>query len=204
MLDATRSMARLPRLARLVMLAALAALGGAALGAGLATLGNEPAPRAAEVATTSERAASTTGRTTARTTARTTGRTTASAAGSLPRVAILSAVLHPAAGLSGQARQRARLSVGVNVTNRSDRTITLRRPELVAGATVRVDPNAAAAAAGLLRPIAARSSARGVLRFETAGAVTERLTSTQRATLRIGNRTVALRIRIGNRAAPTQ
>ena len=192
MLDTTRSMARLPRLARLLMLAALAALGGAAVGAGLATLGNEPAPRTADIATTAQR------------TAATTARTTASVAETRARVAILSAVLHPAAGLSGQARRRARLSVGVNVTNRSDRSITLRRPELLAGATVRVDPNAAAAAAGLLRPIAARSSARGVLRFETAGAVTERLTSTQRATLRIGGRTVALRIRIGNRAAPTQ
>ena len=199
MADATRRAARLPGLTRLVVLAAVAAIVGGALGAGLATLRNAPEP----LRDGGTPAAGGTPATPSTLTSTSSASTSAEsvAGGSRPaRIAILSTVLHPAAGLRGQQRRRARLSVGVRVTNRGDRTITVGSPVLVAGGRVQVDRNATAAAADLLLPIPAGSSARGVLRFETAGAITDHLTSTQRASLQIRGRTVALRVRIGNRA----
>ena len=128
---------------------------------------------------------------------------TAPPASILPRIAILSAVLHPAASASGQARNRARLSVGVRATNRGDRPITLGRPSCWrtgAFAWIPMRPRSPPACWSRLPPEPARAA---FLRFETAGAVTARITSALPASLRIGGRTLQMRVRLGNRAGST-
>lgn len=100
----------------------------------------------------------------------------------------------PATSPSGIERRRARVTVRLRVTARRD-DVTLDTARLISGATrLRNDPNAEEAAGDLLDPIPAGESATGELRFETAGALTDRLASRRRAELRIGDRSLPLRL----------
>jgi hypothetical protein len=113
-----------------------------------------------------------------------------------PAAKVLSAELERARSADGIARKRARLSVRVQLENPTGESLTVSRPQLVLplGRT-KADPNADSFAGELLRPIAPQSSATGVLRFETAGAVTQRLVDDQRGTIEIAGQTVAVAFR---------
>lgn len=121
------------------------------------------------------------------------------------RVVIVATVLHPAASPAAQARQRARLSVEMRVTNRHTSAITLARPQIeVDGRRIGADRNAEEVSGGLLREFAPGASRRGVLRFETSGSTSAVLSSTRRTTLRIAGRTIALQIAVGKAARPAR
>ena len=117
-------------------------------------------------------------------------------------IEVVAAVLHPAASASGKLRKRARQSVELRVTNRATSAVTLERPSLQSdGRTARADLNARDEARGLLGPIAGGASIRGVLRFETAGALSDSLKDAKRATLRYAGRELSLRVKVGGPAA---
>ena len=104
------------------------------------------------------------------------------------RVRILSVNLHLAQTPSGRPRQRARLSVRVRVTNRGSGGITLPRPVLATGnARIRTDPSADSPATNV-RTLDAGADRRVALRFEIAGAVTERVLRERRVSLIMGGR----------------
>ena len=104
------------------------------------------------------------------------------------RVTVGPAVLHPARTPSGRARKRARLAVRVTVANRGTTRVVLTRPSLLA-ARQRIPTNAAAdAPATRLGPIAAGQTVKVTLKFETAGAVTQQLTTQKRARVLIAGR----------------
>lgn len=114
------------------------------------------------------------------------------------RASVGAAVLHPAAAAAGQRRRRARLGVSVRVENRGSERVVLERPSLLA-ANQRIPTNAAADAPTTnVGPIAPGRTANAVLQFETAGAVTEQLTTQRRARLHIAGRSVALTIVVGS------
>lgn len=108
------------------------------------------------------------------------------------RVDILSATVQPAGTPSGQRRKRARVTVYLQVTNQRGSTITNLEPVLLAGARVLPDPNATYTTGSLLEPVPPGTTATGTLRFETAGAVTDRVLATRRAQLHIAGATVPL------------
>jgi len=118
-------------------------------------------------------------------------------------VQVLSATLFPAATASGRARGRARVSVRVRVTNRDSTALTPPNPLLLTGSDrIGVDPRAQKAADALIQPLAPSKSATGELRFEIAGAVTQRLNTKPRARLAIVNRIVTLKVTISPTPAP--
>ena len=107
------------------------------------------------------------------------------------------AVLRLASTPSGRARNRARLSVSVTVRNRGSRRLVLPRPSLLA-ARQRVPTNPAADKRGSrLGPVAAGQTQRATLQFETAGAVTEQLTTQRKARVLIGRRSSAITVTTG-------
>lgn len=109
-------------------------------------------------------------------------------------VDVTSSVLEPATTDAGRARRRARVTVRVAVSAGED-PLKLSTAFLVSGEDeIGFDPNARDAAGALLQPIDLGETARGELRFETSGDVTDRLTSTKRASLRIAGQTVRLRL----------
>ena len=109
----------------------------------------------------------------------------------VPRVQILAAQLGPVSESTGGAR----VSVRVRVTNRGNRDLTITKPALISDDDeMQLARGAREAAGRLLRPIAPRSSATGVLRFDVPDAVAERLTANPVARLRIRNRTVAVKL----------
>lgn len=108
------------------------------------------------------------------------------------RVDILSATVQPAGTPSGQRRKRARVTVYLRVTNQRGSTITNLEPVLLAGVRVLPDPNATYTTGSLLEPVPPGTTATGTLRFETAGAVTDRVLATRRAQLHIAGATVPL------------
>ncbi len=111
-----------------------------------------------------------------------------------PRIRVLSSILIPATTTAGRQRRRARVAVRLRVTARDDK-VTLGPARLISGDDgLKADTNAKEAAGDLLDPIASGKSATGALRFETSGALTGRLTNRRRATLRIGDRTLSLRL----------
>ena len=113
------------------------------------------------------------------------------------RVTVGSAVLHPAATPSGRARNRARLGVRVTVVNRGTQRVVLPRPSLLA-ARQRVPTNAAAdAPATHLEAIDAGQTVRVTLQFETAGAVTEQLTTQKRARVLVAGRSSPIVVTVG-------
>lgn len=111
-----------------------------------------------------------------------------------PKIRVLSSTFAPATTPRGRERRRARLTVRLRVTARED-DATLGNVRLVSGDERRgADPNATEAAGGLLEVIPAGESATGALRFETAGVLTDRLANEGRAILRIGDRSLSLRL----------
>lgn len=117
------------------------------------------------------------------------------------RFSVGSAVLHPAATASGQRRRRARLGVSVRVENRGPERVGLERPSLLA-ANQRIPTNPAADAPTThLGPIEPGRTTNAVLQFETAGAVTEQLTTQRRARLHIAGRSIPITIVVGSPAA---
>lgn len=114
-------------------------------------------------------------------------------------VEVTFAGLRPAATAAGRARDRARLRVGLRVRNRSDRSVTIDPPRIQVGEdTIRVDLNAAEDLAGnVLEPLSPGSSAKGELRFETAGETTLELMEGRSTTLRIAGRKIEVRYEVG-------
>jgi len=112
-------------------------------------------------------------------------------------VTVLFAVLHPAATPSGIRRRRARLGVRVKVTNRGSRRVVPARPSLLA-ARQRTPTNPHADRPGSrLGPIAAGKTVDVTLRFETAGAVTQQLTTQRRARVLVAGRSWPVRVTVG-------
>lgn len=114
-------------------------------------------------------------------------------------VEVTFAGLRPAATAAGRARDRARLRVGLRVRNRSDRSVTIDPPRIQVGEdTVRADLNAADDLAGnVLEPLSPGSSAKGELRFETAGETTLELMEGRSTTLSIAGRKIEVRYKVG-------
>ena len=191
-----RAQLLLRSLAKLAGVAAAAVVCGAALGLGLAEVLGPHEDRVGLGAQTTARPqqATTTG-----------DRTTPSPSSTAPRVRVISAVLFSATTSRSRARRRARLTVRARVTNPDGGRLTRPAPTLLSGeARVRADPRAAKVAGGLLEPLAPGATAAGELRFETAGAVTQRLSDARRARLRIAGRTVAVRVSNGGPAKSTR
>jgi hypothetical protein len=107
--------------------------------------------------------------------------------------------LRPAATAARRARDRARLRVGLRVRNGSDRSVTIDPPRIQVGEdTVRADLNAAEDLAdNVLEPLSPGSSAKGELRFETAGETTLELMEGRSTTLRIAGRKIEVRYEVG-------
>ena len=192
-------------LAKLIAVIVVAGLVGVGLGIGLSELtgDDEPAGPAAEAttavtkATTSTPAAPVETTATAPPTITTTPRPAAAGAGDDIEVTVGAAVLRLASTPSGKARNRARLGVSVTVRNRTSRRLVLPRPSLLA-ARQRVPTNPAADERGSrLGPIAAGQTQRATLQFETAGAVTEQLTTQRKARVLIGGRSWAITVTPG-------
>jgi len=119
---------------------------------------------------------------------------------SVVRVQVVSVVLHRESAPSARRRRRAVLAVHVRVVNRGKRTIANLAPVLVAGVRGRAEPSAKDSTGSLLRALRPGSTADGTLRFKTAGALTDRLTSTRRAQLRTTGKTITLTVLIGSPA----
>lgn len=179
----------LRQLGSLMAVVVVAAGVGGALGVGMSELtsNNEPAGPSAP-----------TPRSTA-TVAATTSTPAASSEDPLDqvRVTVLSAVLHPASTPSGQRRRRARLGVRVRVQNRSTKRVVPPRPSLLA-ARQRIPTNPRAdAPTTRLGPIDAGQAREVTLRFETAGAVTEQLTTQKRARVLVAGRSWPFTLIVG-------
>jgi hypothetical protein len=164
-------------------------------GASPARAATSPASRtqtvAAQKPTTTATAARTSKPAATRTT--TTSRTSTTAAARLPflvpRVQVLSA------RLKGSPTAAGHVTVRVRVINRSTRPLALAAPVLVTGNDeILRDSADGSAARPLLKKLAAGSSATSELRFTTTSAVTQRLSTTLRAHLRIARRSIVLRL----------
>jgi len=117
------------------------------------------------------------------------------------RVTVRAAVLYAASTPSGQRRRRARLVVRAAVENRGSERVVPPRPSLLA-ARQRIPTNPRAdATTTRLGPIEAGETVDVTLRFETAGAVTEQLTTQRRARLLIGGRSSPITVVLGNSGA---
>jgi hypothetical protein len=161
---------------KLVAVVVAAGLAGAGIGVGLAKLsGNDGDDAAALPAPTSS--------------ARTS--TSTASPNRQPRVKVISARLIPPPNETG----RARVTVRVRVTSRSDSPITSPAPALVTGQdVVQIDTRARADAGRLLRPLAPGAAVTGTLRFTPSAEATRRLTARPRARLRIVERMVTLKL----------
>jgi hypothetical protein len=159
---------------KLVAVVAAAGLAGASIGVGLAKLsGNDGDDAAALPAPTSS------------------ARTSTASPNRQPRVKFISARLIPPPNETG----RARVTVRVRVTSRSDSPITSLAPALLTGQdVVQIDTGARADAGRLLRPLAPGATVTGTLRFTPSAEATRRLTARPRARLRIVERIVTLKL----------
>lgn len=189
-------------LAKFVAVVAASVLAGVALGLGLSEVsGDDGTPIASlnppGTATGTTAAADASGESRAKATAGTSGPAGASDAkgAAKPRYRVLSATIEPATSASGMQRRRARVTVRLRATAGSE-PLTLDTPTLVAGNERQpVDPNAADAAGALLKEIPAGDSATGELRFETAGALTQRMTTFKAPRLIVGPTSLRLQIK---------
>ena len=180
-------------LLKLAAVILVAGAGGIALGAAISELTGEDDATNETTASTATADATTSVPAAAATTARPSEQDPLEQVG----VTIGSAVLHPARGPSGRRRNRARLGVRVTVVNRGAQRVVLPRPSLLA-ARRRVPTNAAAdAPATRLGPIGAGKTVKVTLQFETAGAVTEQLTTQKRARVLVAGRSSPVTITIG-------
>jgi hypothetical protein len=200
-------------LGKFVAVVVAAGLAGALIGIGLAKLsGNEktsdpviPAtttaaakttartqttPASTATATTPARTTSTPAATTS-TTSTSTSTTPVKAVYRVPRVQVLSAQLGPTSQVTG----RALIAIRASLTNRGNKPLTIKTPVLVSGADEAPLGDAARNAAGpLLKPIAPGASASGTLRFTVTSVVAQRLAASPAARLRLGNRTVIVKL----------
>lgn len=113
------------------------------------------------------------------------------------RVSVRSAVLNTASTPSGMRRNRARLSVRVKIQNRSRERVTLARPTLLAaGERLKTDPGADSPDTRVEELDASRS-ATVTLIFETAGDVTEELTTQKTARIVVAGRSRSVSIELG-------
>lgn len=187
---------------KLVAVVAAAGLAGAGIGIGLAKLsgndGDVAAALPAPVATTSTSTARTS--TSAATTTLpsptqtqpTTETSTTPVPNRQPRVKVISARLILPPNETG----RARVTVRVRVTSRSDSPITSPAPALLTGQdVVQVDPAARVNGGPLLRPLAPGAAVTDTLRFTPSADATRRLTVKPRARLRIVDRIVVLKLK---------
>jgi hypothetical protein len=111
----------------------------------------------------------------------------------VPRIQVLSAQLGAVDAVTG----RALVAVSARLTNRGNKPLTIKTPVLISGADESpLGTSARDAAGALLKPIAPGSTAAGELRFTVTGAVARRLTADPGARLRLGNRTVALKLSV--------
>ena len=189
-------------LGKLVAVIVVAGLAGLAIGIGLAKLSGDDKSSTTPPDNSLGASSPATNTTTPNTTVETTPAdkktsTSPSKPANTVRVRVVSAVLHPAAGPSGKRRRRARLSVHVRVTNRGSRSITPARPVLVSGdARLKTDAmqDAADTNLGAIDP---GETSDVTLRFEIAGAVTQRVQEELRARLTIAGRNVTATVKVG-------
>lgn len=169
-------------LAKFVAVVVVAGLAGAGIGIALAELsGNDAADTPVLPATTAQTS----------TAPASTQTTTTAAVYRVPRVRVLSAELGPISESTG----RALVAIRARLTNRGNRDLTIKTPALLSGDDeVPLGASARDAAGALLRSIAPRASATGVLRFTLPGEIAQRITANPGARLRLGNRTVVVRL----------
>lgn len=183
--------------AKLLAVIALAGAGGVAVGAGLSELsGGDSAIEPVEPNESSPARAGSPAD--ARVAASSSSKPPAPTASTKPSVRVLDSVLHPAGTAAGQRRERARLTVRVEVTNRSTAALTPARPTVLVGPTsTATDPGADGPGTrlGTIAPGRAQSA---TLRFEVGGAVTRQLTSERRAVILVGGRSHPISIKLGN------
>lgn len=153
----------------------LAAGGGIGLGLAELTGAEEPIPSVSDVGTATPSPTATPG----------------------PEIEVLASDLLEAQTASGRARQRARVSVRVRLVNTTDDELTVERPELVVSSgRTPADPAADLFTGTLLDPVAPGDRATGLLRFETAGAVTEQIAEEGQARLEIAGESVLVRFTV--------
>jgi len=187
---------------KLVAVIVVAGLAGLAIGTGLAKLSGDDAssttPPDNSPGVSSPATNTTAPSTTVETTPADKKMSTSSTPANTVQVRVVSAILHPATSASGKRRRRARLSVHVRVTNRGSRSITLARPVLVSGdARLKSDAKQDAADTNLAA-IDPGETSDVTLRFEIAGAVTQRVQEELRARLTIADRNVAATVKVGS------
>jgi hypothetical protein len=195
--------------AKFVAVVLAAGLAGALIGIGLAKLSGDEATSDPVIPTTTGTVARrttpppppTAARTTAARPAPTTSTLTATTSAAqpgkpvyrVPRIQVLSAQLGAVDAVTG----RALVTVSARLTNRGNKPLTIKTPVLISGADESpLGTSARDAAGALLKPIAPGSTAAGELRFTVTGAVARRLTADPGARLRLGNRTVALKLSV--------
>ncbi len=177
-------------LGKFVAVVLAAGLAGAGIGIGLAKLsGNDASNDAVPPATSST--TQTTSTPTATTSTGTTATTPAKAVYRVPRLEVLSSELGPVSESTG----RAVVTVRVRFTNRGNRAVEIKTPALLSQQDeVPLDSDEREAAGALLRAIDPAQTATGTLRFDVPSAIAQRLTATPTARLRVGNRTVTVRL----------
>ena len=117
------------------------------------------------------------------------------------RVDVLSTVAHPVTAPGGETGLQARVSVHVRVTNGTDHVVRSAPPVLLVGdAEAQIAAGSSGAAGTLPAVLEPGAVADGRLRFDTAGAITSRLT-TAAVRLRIVGKTARLAPEIGRAAA---
>lgn len=109
------------------------------------------------------------------------------------RVAVVAAVLHPAATPSGQRRRRGRLGVHIKVSNAGSERVVATRPSLLA-ARQRIPSGRRLAA------ISAGRTLDATVRFETKGTVTEQLRTLKRARIVVAGRSWPIAVKVGSPA----
>jgi hypothetical protein len=178
--------------AKFVAVVVAAGLAGAGIGVALAELAGDDSSNDASLPATQPTAART--QTTDSTTPTGTVATSTSPTKPIyrvPRVQVLSAEL----GQVSESTGRAFATLRVRFTNRGNRPVTIKTPVLLSGEDeVELGSAAHDAAGRLLQPVDPSESATGVLRFRLPSAVAERVTASPGARLRMGNRTVAVRL----------
>jgi hypothetical protein len=192
-------------LAKLAAVVLVAGSVGVGIGVVLAALTDED-DSAGEVSTDAPAAAQRSSPRVARRIPTTSTTSSASAAPGRPQVGLTvsSAVLHPAATPSGILRRRARLGVHIKVQNRGAETVVLPRPSLLA-ARQRIPTNPRADRPGTaLGPLDAGMTADVTLQFETAGAVTDQLTTQKTAHILVAGRTWPITVEVGRPAQPAE
>jgi hypothetical protein len=180
--------------AKFVAVVVAAGVAGALIGIGLAKLSGDDASNDPVLPATAPQS-STSGTQTSIISTGTQPSTTATAPAKpvyrVPRVEVLSAQLGPVTASTG----RALVTVRVRFTNRGNRAVTIKAPVLLSAQDeVALGSDARSAAGALLKPIDPAKSATGTLRFDLPPAIAQRLTATPAARVRIGNRTVIVKL----------